>query len=322
MANLSTTGQLSTVVGPNTKLSYAQIEGLWVQAGGDPKLASLMAAIAMAESGGHPFEINDDAGTGDYSVGLWQVNYFDGLAQSRTAAFGSPESLRRDPLAQSRAAISILKSQGLSAWTTYTRGTYQQFLQGGVTPDTSGTYGSGSGATATTAGNVLGTTDANCLIPYPSVQSSIGLGSGSGGCLLTKDQAHKLLGGLLVAAGVGIMGLGILIMVTIAFRRKGQQAIQVVTGITPGGAFRRGFGQLTRGQQTAAKAAAPAGGGGAGGGGRTTVNVTSPGPSAGANPPKGPGSTVPGPNRSTKASAARLRSQGPTIQRGQPRGTV
>lgn len=311
--SVSTTGALSTVVGPNTKLTYAQIEGVWIQAGGDPKLAPLMAAIAMAESGGHPFEINDTPSTGDYSVGLWQINYYNGLAQSRTAAFGTPEALRRDPLAQARAAISLSKSQGLSAWTTYTRGTYQQFLQGNVPPDTTGHYGSGSGATGstTTAGNVLGATvDPNCLIPYPTVSSSVGIGSG--GCLITRDQARKLLGGMIMVAGGGIMAMGVLLLVGIAFRRKGKELVQTVSGVVPYVGQARRFINLAQGAGKAAAPPAPPPTGG-----RTTVNVTAPpAPTTGANPPKGPASAIKGASASTRASAARLRKQGPTVRQG------
>ena len=35
-------------------VSYGQLEGLWDQAGGNPSMAALMAAIAEAESGGNP----------------------------------------------------------------------------------------------------------------------------------------------------------------------------------------------------------------------------------------------------------------------------
>lgn len=323
-SSIASTGALSTVVGPNTKLTYAQIEGLWIQQGGDRSLAPLMAAIAMAESGGKPYEIFDNPSTGDYSVGLWQINYYDGLYSDRAAKFGTPESLRRDPAAQARAANSILHSQGLSAWSTYTRGNYKQFLQGNVPPDTSSVWGTGatSGNGATPAG-LTSPTNADCLIPMPSVGSSIGIG-GSGQCLLTRQQGQQLLGGAVMLAGGAVMAFGVLLLVAIAFRRKGQQAIQVITGITPQGAFRRGFSQLTArqaaagaGRQAAAGASSapkpPAGG---------PLLEPIPKPSTGPNPPAGPSRGLPKPSRSTQQSAARLRKEGPTIQRGQPRGTV
>jgi hypothetical protein len=94
-------------------LSYGQLEGLWDQAGGPPSYASLMAAIALAESGGNPSIVNSIGASG-----LWQIH----PAQAGDL----------DPLTNARMAVGKLRSQGLSAWTTYTSGAYRQFLHGGV----------------------------------------------------------------------------------------------------------------------------------------------------------------------------------------------
>ena len=55
--------------------TYGQLETLWINAGGPKALAPLMAAIALAESGGNPGALNqtDNGGT-QTSVGLWQVS--------------------------------------------------------------------------------------------------------------------------------------------------------------------------------------------------------------------------------------------------------
>ena len=97
--------------------SYAQLEGLWVRAGGPAKLAPLMAAIAMAESSGDSNAHNPSGATG-----LWQIlgNPFPGNAF--------------DPLTNARMAVAKWKSQGLGAWVTFTSGAYKKFLQGGVAP--------------------------------------------------------------------------------------------------------------------------------------------------------------------------------------------
>ena len=322
-ASISSTGALSTVVGPNTKLTYAQIEGLWIQQGGDRSLAPLMAAIAEAESGGHPFEINDTPSTGDYSVGLWQINYYNGLYADRAAKFGPPESLRRDPAAQARAANSLLHSQGLSAWTTYTRGTYRQFLDPSVAPDTSGNYGSSGTGTGATPAGLTSPTAADCLIPLPSVGSAIGVG-GAGGCLITRDQGRQLLGGLIMIGGAGIMAMGVLLLFGVAIRKRGEKAAQVLIGVTPQGLSRRVVGNALRGRQAAGRAAQGAAASSAASSAPASGPLLEPIPkaSAGANPPAGPARNVPTASRSTQQSAARLRKQGPTIQRGQPRGTI
>lgn len=102
-------------------LTPRQIEKLWIKAGGDPKYAPLMAAIAIAESGGNVGALNDNPSTMDYSVGLWQINYFDGLNGPRTARYGSAESLHAgdyaSALANARAAVSLFAGgRGIGNW--------------------------------------------------------------------------------------------------------------------------------------------------------------------------------------------------------------
>src|SRR5260370_21184368 len=58
-----------------TKYTYSQIEGLWINAGGSKGLAPLMAAIALAESGGCSADENPtDNGGIQTSWGLWQIS--------------------------------------------------------------------------------------------------------------------------------------------------------------------------------------------------------------------------------------------------------
>ena len=101
--------------GPTSTLAH-----LWIQAGGSPKLANTMAAIALAESGGIENATNQDSnGTTDY--GLWQINSSHGYNSAK---------LLTDPMYNAQAAVAIEKSQGLTAWSTYNSGAYKQFLQG------------------------------------------------------------------------------------------------------------------------------------------------------------------------------------------------
>jgi hypothetical protein len=101
-----------------TTLSRSAIEQLWDTTGGDPAWAATMAGIAEEESGGNVGALNDNPGTGDYSVGLWQINYFGSLAPGRTAEYGPPAVLASDPTANARAAQSLLGDRvaGLSNW--------------------------------------------------------------------------------------------------------------------------------------------------------------------------------------------------------------
>ena len=120
--------------------SYAQLEGLWDQAGGSPSLAPLMAAIAEAESGGNPASENttDNNGT-QTSWGLWQIS--DGT-------HNQPVPNILDPLVNAQQAVAKETGpQGLAAWGTYDSGAYRQFLQGGVAPSTSAPSASATAAT-------------------------------------------------------------------------------------------------------------------------------------------------------------------------------
>jgi len=98
-------------------MSFGDIENLWIQNGGAPAKAPLFAAIALAESGGDATALNNNPATGDYSVGLWQINYYDGLLQSRTAQFGPPASLQGNANAQAKAAIALSNNgTNLAPW--------------------------------------------------------------------------------------------------------------------------------------------------------------------------------------------------------------
>lgn len=87
------------------KYSRRQLETLWVRAGGDPKVAPAMAAVAMAESGGDPSAYNESGATG-----LWQI--LGGVV---------PGNLR-DPLVNAKNAVKKYEDAGsgggdpLSPW--------------------------------------------------------------------------------------------------------------------------------------------------------------------------------------------------------------
>ena len=51
-----------------TTYTFAQLEGLWIQAGGSKALAPLMAGVAEVESGGNPQAYNPSGASG-----LWQI---------------------------------------------------------------------------------------------------------------------------------------------------------------------------------------------------------------------------------------------------------
>ena len=87
-------------------------------------------AVAMAESGGHPTSHNTNAGTGDNSYGLFQINMLGSLGPARMQQYHlSSYNDLFDPTVNARVAYQL--SQGgtnWTPWTTYTRGTYKQYL--------------------------------------------------------------------------------------------------------------------------------------------------------------------------------------------------
>jgi hypothetical protein len=120
-------GAITTVPGGKTISPAAAYQAL--RAAGLPaSVALILTAVGGAESGWNVNALNNDPATGDYSVGVWQINYYGDLMSSRTAAFGAPSALIGNLAAQAGAAAAIYHEQGLAAWTTYTSGAYAGYL--------------------------------------------------------------------------------------------------------------------------------------------------------------------------------------------------
>lgn len=188
-------------------LTYSQLKGLWLASSKGTKYhsngwASLMAAIAMAESGGNPNALNpsDNGGT-QSSYGLWQIS---------TGTHAPPSSNWASPAENARLAIGKLNSQGLGAWGTYTSGAYKAYYSGSTSP--SAAPGNPVQTTAQTGASV----QEDCLWAIGG-GSFLSLGSFSLGqypsyCVLSRSQARAVLGAGLLLAGAGIMtgGLGVI----------------------------------------------------------------------------------------------------------------
>lgn len=108
---------------------------------GDAGIAATFAAIGTAESGLDYRVINDTPATGDYSVGIWQINYFGSLYAGRAHDYGTPQQLVEGGLTrQFYAAMGIYHGQGFRAWSTYNNGAYRAYLHG-YTPPGGGNIG-------------------------------------------------------------------------------------------------------------------------------------------------------------------------------------
>lgn len=107
-------------------LSRSQVYNLVVQNGGNPNEAGLLTAIAFGapgaipESSGNSTIINNNSSTGDYSVGLWQINFRSGVggAINPTRTLGGVtytiSQIQNDVDNQAKAALAILRGTGLN----------------------------------------------------------------------------------------------------------------------------------------------------------------------------------------------------------------
>lgn len=121
-------------------LTHAQLEELWVTAGGSEATADTAAAVAQAESGGNTAEILNTArpdlagyhppapgNLPEYSVGLWQINELAHPQYTTTQLL--------TPVGNVNAAVAISDGgASFEAWSTFKNGDYRRFLTSGGTP--------------------------------------------------------------------------------------------------------------------------------------------------------------------------------------------
>lgn len=102
---------------------YAVMDGAFGDLG--PDVVSLMTAIAMAESGGNTAAHNNK---GEDSRGLGQVNIGPG-ANTDLANLDL-----FDPAQNAKAMRIVYDRQGPGAWSVYSNGMYQPYMQGQAVP--------------------------------------------------------------------------------------------------------------------------------------------------------------------------------------------
>lgn len=187
-------------------LTYAQLQGLWLKAAAGtqydtPAFASLMAAVAEAESGGNPDAYNgkDNNGT-QSSYGLWQIS---------TGTHAPPSPNWADPATNAALALGKLQSQGLGAWGTYDSGAYKAYLSPGSTPDFTTPANPAAVGTQQAAAS-----SSDCLYGFSGVPGTSFISDvlGTGGnvgqfCILTRSEARGV-------AGAGLMTAGAVILIT------------------------------------------------------------------------------------------------------------
>jgi len=178
-----------------TRYTYAELEGLWINAGGSRAYAPLMAAIAMAESTGCSAEVNSIG-----ACGLWQIHpYQNGCLDGPTNA---------------KMAVGKLRSQGLDAWQSYTNGSYKQFLRGSVPPKLNVSGGQQATLTADTSGT--------CLVTFPAIKAPLaGFTLAGGFCIFSKSNGRAIIGGMIMAGGALVLGTGLLMLAAYGLKASG-----------------------------------------------------------------------------------------------------
>lgn len=122
-----TGGELAEGTVARGQITIEQLVGLAKGAGFSESDAVIMAAIAMAESGGNSNAHNNKPP--DNSYGLWQINMIGDLGPERLKEFGiSSNDKLKDPVVNAHAAKKIKESQGFSAWSVYKNGAYRAHL--------------------------------------------------------------------------------------------------------------------------------------------------------------------------------------------------
>lgn len=210
-----------------TNYNFGQLSNIWTQSGGNSQVAPIMAAIALAETGGSgdPNSLNthdtyknsNGQIVTQTSAGLWQIS-------NGTTTVFSPNWA--NPIVNGAAAVSKLNSQGLNAWGTFQNGRYLNYLpaeyQGAylqniidkyATPSAGGTPTTADAASYTTVSSASATTTAGgmagaleqldrVLNPNPGATSLMGM-------LINTSGIKVILGrGIVTLVGVGIMYIG------------------------------------------------------------------------------------------------------------------
>jgi Lysozyme like domain len=184
-----------------TNLSYAQLKAVWLDASKGTRYhsntwASLMAAIAEAESGGDPLATNPNDNNGrQTSWGLWQIS---------NGTHAAPGPGWADPTGNARLAIGKLNSQGLSAWGTYDSGAYKRYLSDKTAAD----YTLTNAPSAVTQSEATSSAEAQKSCAWEVGWGGVPLfgffgpkvAAGSV-CLLSKSQLRGMAGVALLAVG-------------------------------------------------------------------------------------------------------------------------
>lgn len=213
------------------KLNFHQIENVWTKNGGSKKLAPVMAAIALAESGGYT-QAKHKNSNGTIDQGLWQINSSNFKIYKGHNIY--------DVNVNAHAAKRLAEGgKGLNNWTTYTTGAYLKYLPKN--------YPKGQGVISTAEG--VGKTALNVATnPVGAVTGAVG--SAVGGAVAGPVESAlswfgmRIVFALIIMGGAGLIFLGLLLIGAdlglAAFAGAtnsgtGRRATKLATRITPAG---------------------------------------------------------------------------------------
>lgn len=141
----------------------ASLMSILQQAGFKGEGLKMAYAIAMAESGGNAHAHNGNAGTGDNSYGLFQINMLGAMGPERRARYGlSSNDALFDALTNAKIAYKMSNGgKNWGPWSTYGNGAYKQYYGGSGGASVSN-YSAGGGSTFS-VGSVTPKVDAATL---------------------------------------------------------------------------------------------------------------------------------------------------------------
>lgn len=216
------------------KLNFHQIENVWTKNGGSKKLAPVMAAIALAESGGYT-QAKHKNSNGTIDQGLWQINSSNFRIYKGHNIY--------DVNVNAHAAKRLAEGgKGLDNWVTYTTGAYLKYLPK--------SYPKGQGVISTAEG--VGKTLVG--VATNPVGTAVGLGekglSAAGGVIASPVESAlswfgmRIVFAMIIMGGAGLILLGLLLIgadlglaafAGAAGSRTGGRAIKVASKVTPAG---------------------------------------------------------------------------------------
>ncbi len=194
----------------STSYNFAQLEELWIQNGGSPSTAPIMAAIAIAESGG--CANCPPSSTGDY--GLFQIN---------RSNFPSPNWNWSDPNTNTQKAIQMSDNgQNVAAWCTAWTNPKANCGHGSLSSPQAGSPAykalvSAGGSSTLPAVKQAVANQSGTAAPGACSNAVYLINTGTGIHLIDQCQASAFLGGALMLVGA----IGMLVSVAIVLKAIG-----------------------------------------------------------------------------------------------------